>query len=347
MAVKWGVMGAGGIAYRRTIPEGIIRAKNAQLTAVLDVEEKRIKEIADEYKVKGYSNEETLLNDKEVVAIYVATPVHLHCQQVIQAARAGKHVLCEKAMALTVEDCQEMIDVCRENKVKLGLGFMMRFHAYHQKARELVREGALGKPVLGRAQLSCWYPDLEGAWRQDPELGGGGSLIDMGSHCIDLLEFIFDSRVKEVSCFTDTLVHSYPVEDSATVLLRFDNGAQGVVDSCFSIPDASSKNRLELYGTRGSLLAEGTVGQGEAGELTAYLEKEDKGYDAQQRRTSSREEKITPAPINMYQAEIEHFSQCLEENKEPAISGEEGLWSQKVIRACYQSSREKRVVTVK
>lgn len=344
MAVKWGVIGAGGIAYRRTIPEGIIKAKNAQLTAVIDVDEKRTQEIADEYKVKGYSSEEALLNDQEVAAVYVATPVHLHCQQVIQAARAGKHVLCEKAMALTIEDCQEMIDVCRENKVRLGLGFMMRFHAYHQKARELVREGALGKPVLGRAQLSCWYPDLEGAWRQDPELGGGGPLIDMGSHCIDLLEFIFDSRVKEVSCFADTLVHSYPVEDSAAVLLRFDNGAQGIVDSCFSIPDASSKNRLELYGTRGSLLAEGTVGQGEAGELTAYLEKEDKGYDAQQGRTLSREEKLASVPVNMYQAEIEHFSKCIQENKEPAISGEEGLWSQKVIRACYESSRTGRSI---
>ncbi len=346
MSIKWGVIGCGGIADRRTIPEGIIPAQNAELVAVMDADEEKAKGIGRKYKVRSYLKEEELLNDREVEAVYIATPVYLHSKQAALAARAGKHVLCEKSMALTVEECREMLSVCQENKVKLGLGFMMRFHAYHEKARELVREGSLGKLVLGRAQLSCWYPDIEGAWRQNPELCGGGSLIDMGSHCIDLLEFIFGSRVREVSCFTGTLVHGYPVEDSATVLLRFANGAQGVVDSCFSIPDVSSKNRLELYGTKGSILAEGTVGQGEAGEMTAYLEKGDKGYDARQARTSSTAEKLAPAPVNMYRAEIEHFSRCIQENKEPAISGEDGLWSQKVVLACYQSAREKRVVTV-
>ena len=323
--VRWGVMGAGGIADRRTIPEGIIRAKNAELTAVMDVNKEKAEEIAKKYGVGYYNEEEALLTDKEVEAVYIATPAYLHHRQTIMSAKSGKHILGEKPMALTEEECREMIDICQENKVRLGLGFMMRFHACHKKARELVREGALGKPLLGRAQLSCWYPDIKGAWRQDPQRGGGGSLIDMGNHCIDLLEFIFDSRVREVSCFTGTLTHSYPVEDSATVLLRFDNGAQGIVDSYFSIPDASSKNRLELYGTRGSILAEGTVGQGETGELTTYLEKEDKGYNARQARTLSTVEKFAPSPVNMYQAEIEHFSQCIQENKEPAISGEDGL----------------------
>jgi predicted dehydrogenase len=132
---------------------------------------------------------------------------------------------------------------------------MMRFHAHHLKAKEMVKDGLLGRIVLCRAQLSCWYPEIKGAWRQDMKLSGGGSLIDMGNHCIDLLEYILESRVKEVACFTDRLVQDYQVEDSATCILRFENGAQGIVDNFFNIPDNSSKNRLEIYGSKGSLLA--------------------------------------------------------------------------------------------
>jgi len=233
-----------------------------------------------------------------------------------------------------------MIDVCRENKVKLGVGLMMRYHVYHRKAKEMVGQGLLGRITFCRAQLSCWYPDVEGAWRQDPESGGGGSLIDMGSHCIDTLEIIIDSKVKEVSCFTDTLVHLYPVEDTSVVILKFNNGAQGVVDNCFSIPDASSKNRLEIYGTKGSILAEGTIGQSSGGRMWAYLEKETKGYDAgQKRETNSVQEEIKPVSVNVYQAEIEDFSRCVEEDLTPSVSGEDGLWSQKVMLACYESAR--------
>jgi predicted dehydrogenase len=170
------------------------------------------------------------------------------------------------------------------------------------------------------------------------------AVMDVGNHNIDLLEFILNSKAKEVSCFTDNLAHKYPVEDSVTVLARFQNGAQGVSDSFFSIPDASSKNILEVYGTKGSILARGTIGQAPGGEMTAYLEKEEKEYEAKQARVTSVEEKIEPVPVNTYQAEIEHFSDCIEKDLEPAISGEEGLWSQKVIFACYQSARSGQVV---
>jgi len=347
MSVRWGVIGCGGIAYRRTIPEGIIPAKNAELIAVMDVDEDKLKEVSQKYQVRAYSTEEELLNDKEIEAVYIATPVYLHAQQTILAARAGKHVLCEKALALTIKDCQNMINVCRKNKVKLGIGLMMRYHAYHCKAQEMVKKGLLGKIVFCRAQLSCWYPDIKGAWRQIPELGGGGSLIDMGSHGIDVLETIIGSKVKEVSCFIDTLAHHYPVEDTAVVILRFDNDALGVVDNCFSIPDASSQNRLEIYGTKGSILAEGTIGQSPGGQMWAYLEKETKGYDARQiREIISIRKEIKVVPVNMYQAEIEDFSRCIEEDLPPSVSGEDGLWNEKVILACYKSARTGKLVTV-
>ncbi len=344
MAVRWGVIGCGGIALRRTIPEGIMNAGNAELKAVMDVNAEIAKEAGDKFSAEVYTEEDALLEDKQVDAVYIATPVYLHPKQAVKAAEKGKHVFCEKPMAMTVEDCGKMIDACRENGVKLGIGFMMRFHAYHRKLRDMLKAGELGRVTLARAQLSCWYPDMEGAWRQSPELGGGGSLVDMGNHCIDALEYILDSRVAEVSCFAGTLVHKYPVEDTAVVMMKFANGAVGVVDSCFSIPDNSSKNRLEVYGSGGSVLAEGTLGQAPDGVMTAYLEGK-KEYDARQaRETAGGGQAINPEPVNTYRAEIEEFSGCILENTTPLISGDDGLWSQKVMLACYESAETGRSV---
>lgn len=344
--IKWGVIGACGIAKRRTIPEGIIPAKNAELAAIMDVDEKGVKELSQRFgAVKYYTKEDDLLKNPDIRAVYIATPVYLHAQQAIKAAKAGKHVFCEKQMAMTIDECEKMIEVCKKNKVKLSLGYLMRYNVYHRKIKEMLDKGSLGTPVMARAQLSCWYPEIPGAWRQDPAKGGGGSLIDMSTHCIDVLEMFF-GRTKEVSCFVENRAFKYPVEDTAIVTLKFENGAVGIVDNCFSIPDNSSKNRLEVYGTRGSVLAQGTIGQAPGGDVCAYLEKEGKGYEARQARTSSAEEKIALTPINTYQAEIEDFSSCIEEDREPTFTGEDGLWNQKVVLACYESAKKKEIIII-
>jgi predicted dehydrogenase len=203
----------------------------------------------------------------------------------------------------------------------------------------------LGKPVYGRAQLSCWYPPIEGAWRQNPQTGGGGSLMDMGSHCIDLLEMFF-GKVKSVSCFVNNSVHAYPSEDSAVVLLMFENGAMGTIDTFFCIPDNSSKNMLELYGSEGSIIAKGTIGQGESGEMVAYLEGDDTGYNAQQERKTSEGIVISPKPVNTYMAEIEEFNQAILENRTPKNNGHIGLRNQKTLAACYESARTGKVIEI-
>lgn len=344
--VKFGVIGCGGIADRRTIPEGIIPAEKAKLVAVMDVSEERAKEVARKYGVKKYYlNEEDLLKDREIDAVYIATPNYLHAKQAIAAANAGKHILCEKPLALTVKDCEDVIAACRKNNVKLQVGFMMRFHACHQKALQMIKQGLIGQPVMGRAQLTCWYPEIPGAWRQNPELGGGGALMDMGIHCIDLLRMFF-GEVVEVSAFTDTITFRYPVEDTSIVTLKFDNNAYGIVDNFFNIPDAAAQNRLEIYGTKGCILADGTIGQESTGKLKVYIEKEERGYDASQRRKTIGLREITPEPVNMYKAEIEHFIRCIQEDLEPMNSGFEALKNLKVVLAAYESSRTKRRVTL-
>ncbi len=337
MKIKWAVLGSAGIARRRTIPEGIAKASNAELTAVFDANLDANTKLAAQFGAVACASEAELLAT-DADAVYIATPAWLHCGQVLRAAAAGKHVFCEKPLGMTVAEGAQMLQASADAGVRLGTGFMMRYHAQHQAALRLVREGRLGTPVLGRAQLSCWYPPIAGAWRQNPEEGGGGSLMDLGGHCIDLLEMFF-GPARSVLCITGNLVQEYASEDTAVVLLEFASGAKGVVDCLFNVPDASSRNRLELYGSLGSILAEGTIGQGELGSMTAHLEDGAGEYAAQQERGADGGFSISPAPVNMYRAEVEAFSKALLEGAAPPISGEDGCWSQKVLAACYESAR--------
>jgi predicted dehydrogenase len=341
--VSWGVVGSGGIARRRTIPEGILPARNAELVAVYGTNAKTNAEVAKQFGATPVDSLANLLRE-EIDAVYIASPVKPHLEQVIACAKAGKHVLCEKPMGLDVAEVETMVRVCREAHVHLGVGFMMRFHAQHQAALKLIESGQLGKPVYARAQLSCWYPPAANSFRQDPALGGGGALVDLGSHCIDLLEMFF-GPIAKLSCFINNTIHKYASEDSATTMLSFENGASATVDTFFCIQDESSKNALELYGSQGSIIAKGTIGQGAEGQMTAYLSHNDSAYQAQQKRSASEGESISPTPINTYRAEIEAFGDVILEGKPNPISGELGLRNQRILAACYRSARSGRAVT--
>ena len=333
--VRWAVIGAGGIARRRTIPEGILSAPNAELVAVYDPVD--CTAIAKQFNTRACVSEQELLA-QEIDAVYIATPTHLHFEQFSRTVAEHRHVLCEKPLGLDVTEASQMVAIADAAGVKLATGLMMRFSSQHKAAVDLVRSGQLGKPSFGRAQLSCWYPPMTGAWRQDPELGGGGSLADMGSHCIDLLEMFF-GRTTKVMAMTGHLVHDYASEDTATAILSFADGAFGVVDCLFNVPDASCRNRLEIYGSQGSILAEGTIGQDPAGQMTLIAEQQAGGYDAPQQRGPSAGQAITPEPVNLYRAQIEAFSQAILTDTPPPVSGHDGAWNVRVLQACYESAR--------
>jgi predicted dehydrogenase len=286
-----------------------------------------------------------LLAISEVQAVYIASPNCHHTEQTIAASRAGKHVLVEKPMALTAADGQAMVDCCAAQGVKLMVGYMMRFHAHHQWLKAQMDAGALGQPVFGRAQLTCWYPDVPGAWRQDPVLGGGGAFIDMGTHCLDLLE-MFLGRVRRLSAFMGTLTHGYPVEDSATLLLEFESGAQGVVDASFNIPDEASQNVLEIRGTRGAVYADHTIGQDAGGHMMSYLLGAAGGYDADQVRTGSIAQTVSVTPVNCYRAEVEHFVDCIEQDYTPDTDGREGLRNLRLTLLAYEAACMGKVMLV-
>lgn len=346
MAVKWGVIGAGGIAERRTIPEGIVACPDAELVAVQDVAADRVQAVAQKFGVSGvYTSEYDLLGDSNVEAVYIATPTHLHYNQVMAAAAAGKHILCEKPLALELAECEKMVEECSARGVKLGVNFMMRFHACHALLKQMIEAGELGTLVMGRAELTCWYPPIPGAFRQDPQLGGGGSFIDMGNHCVDLLEQLF-GRVREVKCYTANLVQDYASEDTAVAMLQFESGAIGVVDALFDVPDTAARNALEVYGSKGSVYSFGTIGQASTGSLNVVVEKGDRGYDAGQARSADSKQVVEPPVVNQYEAHIEAFCEAIVNNTPPPVPGEAGIWSHKVIDACYESARTGKAVEV-
>ncbi|HID75139.1 MAG TPA: Gfo/Idh/MocA family oxidoreductase, partial [Planctomycetaceae bacterium] len=307
--VNFGVIGAGGIARRKTIP-GMLKANNCRLVAVMDPV--GVEEIAQQFRVPAaYGREADLLADPAVEAVYIASPVYCHARQIKMAAEAGKHILCEKPLTLRLSQAKEAVQACRRHGVFLQEGYMMKFHAAHVKIKELIDDGRLGKPVYLRAQLSCWYPKIEGAWRQERRKGGGGALMDMATHLYDLLEY-FAGPIRRIVALTGNLVQDYKPEDASTTLVEFKSGAHGTIDSFFCIPDEASRTRLEVYGSRGAVLSEGTVGQSKGGKLEGIFGLGEAGYDAAQDKDVARRfSRIPFKPVDPYTAECQYFADCI------------------------------------
>ena len=337
--IKWGVIGAGGIADRRTLP-GMMLAENAELIAVMEVNAEHTEKLRVKYNAKrGYTSYEELLADPEIEAVYIASPVVCHKDQAIAAAKAGKHILLEKPAALTIADGEEILKAAKDAGVLIASGFMMRYHGYHQKVKEMIAAGEIGQVVSARAQLTCWYPEIPGAWRQDKSKSGGGALMDMGVHCIDLIEYILGSKTVMTCGFNDTRTFSYNVDDSSNILIKLENGVAAYVDSHFNIPDEAAFCRMEFYGTKGSILCEGTIGQVEGGEVRAVIS-DAGGYNAAQDRSTSGSFKVEAKLGNMYQKEIESFGRSVADGTPLTVPLEDAIHVQKVALAAYAASEE-------
>jgi len=337
LKIKWGVIGCGGIAYRRTIP-GMMLSENSELVAVMDTNFEAAQKVKEEFGAKyAFATVEEVLALEEIDAVYIATPVFCHKAQAIAAADAKKHILLEKPMGLTVADSVEIAEYCKAKGVKLGVGLMMRFSAYHQKIKALIAEGAIGEIVSMRAQFTCWYPEIEGSWRQTKKYGGGGALMDLGVHCIDLLMYLSGMKVCGLNAICDTQTFKYEVDDSASLVMKMENGAHAYVDVNFNIPDDAAQARLEFYGTKGSIIADGTLAQEEVGTVKVTLS-DPAGYDAFQKRGELNSYMLEGASGNMYTKEIETLSDAIINNKTPLITAEQGIFVQKITEAAYEAS---------
>jgi predicted dehydrogenase len=337
--LKLGVIGAGGIARRRVLP-ALVNARNCEVVAVMNPS--NATGLAQEFGIaRAYSDHNALLKDRDVEAVYIASPVAFHHQQIIDAANKGKHVLCEKPLTLNVPEAEAAVAACRQNRVVLQEGYMMKFHGAHAAMKKMIDAGDIGRVVSMRAQLACWYPPMPGAWRQDPRIGGGGALMDMATHLIDLMEF-FAGPVERLTALTGRLVQNYESEDSSTILMRHKNGAQSVVEAFFCVPDVASRTRLEVYGSKGSIHTTGTIGQGADGVVEAVCGIPAGGYDAAQDKTGSGGfQRIDYPQVNTYTAQFEYFGDNVRLGRDPELNGgEHGLHILRLAKLAYVSARE-------
>jgi len=223
--LNWVVIGIGDITTRRVIP-GIQAESRSRLHGVVTRDPAK----AAHLEVKVWATLDEALTDSEVNAVYVATPVFLHAPQTIQSLRAGKHVLCEKPMAMNEAEARTMVRAAEESDKTFGVAYYRRCYPKVQRVKELIEQGAIGKPVFAELTNHMWF-DGSGSrsWLVDPAKAGGGPLFDVASHRIDVLNFMFGQPLR-VSAQLSNVVHHYAVEDNATVMIEYEGGLRGVVD---------------------------------------------------------------------------------------------------------------------
>ena len=344
--VKWGVIGCGGIADRRTIP-GMMEARNAELIAVMDSNIESAERVKEKFGAKyAFDKAEDLLALDEIEAVYIASPVFCHSEQVKMTAKAKKHILLEKPMGLDALEAEKIDEICKSEGVKLGVGLMMRFAGFHQKLRELISDGVLGEIVSARAQFTCWFPKMENNWRQQKHLSGGGALMDLGVHAIDLIRYITGLEVTEVAAMAGNQIFDYEVEDAGSVIMRLSNGATAYVDANFNVPDSASVSKFEIYGTKGSICLYNTLSQVDGGEIEMIISGDSAGYDAMQKRDDTKTEDVEVEFGNMYTREIEAFSDAIINDTEVLITAKDGIIAQKIVEGAYKSSTEGKFVKI-
>lgn len=264
----WGIVGCGWVASDYVIP-ALLESANGTLAAVCDLNPAALERWRSHAGLATASLDE-LLRAPTVEALYIATPNHTHRALVEAAARAGKHVLCEKPMATTSADARAMVDACRDAGVVYATAFDQRMHAAHRELAELVRGGALGTVTQARVHYACWLPPewCSDNWRIEAQRAGGGAIIDLAPHGLDLLEVLLDDEWAELVAFTQQVVHGYAVDDGAVLAGRFRSGALATLHVAYSCPDCYPRRTLELIGTRARALALNTMGQTPGGRLT-------------------------------------------------------------------------------
>ncbi len=244
--LNWIVIGIGDIAIRRVIPA--IQAEPRSCLYGL-VTRDPAKAVA--YNTRAWATLDEALADPAIDAVYVGTPVFLHAPQTIQSLRAGKHVLCEKPMAMNEAEARSMLQAAEKSGKTFGVAYYRRTYPKVQRAKELLAAGAIGKPVL--AELSChgWFDGTGSrSWLVDPAKAGGGPLFDIASHRIDVLNYLFGQPLK-VAGQLSNVVHHYAVEDNATVMIEYADGVRGVVDVRWH--SKVSRDECRIRGTEGEM----------------------------------------------------------------------------------------------
>jgi predicted dehydrogenase len=330
--IRYGVVGLGHIAQVAVLP-AFAHAENCQLAALVSDDPEKLEKLGRRYKVKArfsYQQFDECLGSGVVDAVYIALPNHLHREYAVRAARAGVHVLCEKPMAVTEDDCLAMIRAAEENGVKLMVAYRLHFEESNLKAIDLVQSGRLGDPRLFDSVFSMQVE--MGDIRLNPREQGGGPLYDIGIYCINAVRNLFGAEPMEVVAFSANNGESRfeQCEEITSAILRFPGRERLASFTCsFNGADVST---YRVVGTKGDLTMD------PAYEYAAEL-KQRLTIDGRTReRTFPKRDQFAPELIS--------FSECILTGAAPEPSGGEGLADVRVIRALYRSSDTGQPVTL-
>lgn len=341
MPLGWAIIST-GLHPDNKIAPAINAARDQELVAVYSRDRGRAETFAQKHGARAaYDSLDALLQDSRVEAVFIASPNSLHCRHTLQAAQAGKHVLAEKPMATTLEDAIAMVRGCREAGVKLASGYHLRTHPGHILARRLIAEGTLGRVALAQGQWGFGVRGQEGPpprlglreWWDDPEMiGGASTMMGTGVHVIDLLRFLLGQEVIEVSAITDGQTQQRPLEQLAAMSMRFDGGTIATVCCGRLLPD--SRNDFAVYGSHGRITGRATLWEAFQGRVEVVSE------------TVNRTEVYSAEYLGNFVAELEDFHQAIEEDRQPAATGLDGLRLVQVTLAMVQSARDGRTVKI-
>ncbi|HIA20239.1 MAG TPA: Gfo/Idh/MocA family oxidoreductase [Planctomycetaceae bacterium] len=318
MTIRWGILGCGDVARRR-VAAAIQQQSDSVLQAVCRRNEQKLQQFCDDFHVPdSYSDSQQLLTATNIDAVYIATPVYLHEPQTLLAAKARKHVLVEKPMAMSVAECESMIEVCQQNQVKLGVAYYRRFYPVVARMAEILSAGELGQPLSVTAVTATpfnFQPGEDGYWRVLREEGGGGALMDIGSHRIDLFQHLF-GPIGEVAGFISTLAADYQADDCTTLTMRFTSGVHAVLQCYFGA--TIDPDEFTILGTSGRL----SVTPLNQGRLIVES-------------SAGRREESLPPSNNFNDPLIDDFVAAIQQDREPLISGPAGCVTNQVMEAAY------------
>ncbi|MCY4436150.1 MAG: Gfo/Idh/MocA family oxidoreductase [Chloroflexi bacterium] len=327
--VGWGIIGCGDIANKAVAP-AVNEDPNSSLVAFASSSQERAEDFSTRHGAqRAYSDIEAFLADPEIDVVYAASRVYEHLPQTIASAAVGKHVLCEKPMALTDAECREMISACQQAGVNLAIAYYRRYYPKNIKIKELLASGAIGTPVLVRMVLTGNYdptPDDPKIWRVDPAKSAGGPIADVGSHRLDLLCHWFGDPVA-VAARNETLVHSYPADDADVLLIKMASGVQVTASFHWSI--GVGYDTIEIFGTEGALFSTPTD-----------------GANLVLKHAAGTEEFDLPNAENKHSPLVEDFSARVLAGEPPLYSGEDGAKATRIIETSFAASRAEKWVTI-
>lgn len=338
--VKVGIIGCGSIAKLRHLPEYKAN-KNVEIVAVCDIVAERAQEMAEEYGAVAFTDYKDVLKINDIDAISVCLPNYLHAPVSIAALNAGKHVLCEKPMATSEEEALAMIKAAKENDKKLMIAHNQRFNTSHQKAKEIIDGGKLGKiysfrTTFGHPGPEGWSIDGAGSWFFHKEKAFIGAMGDLGVHKADLMRYLL-GEFSEVGAFIETNAkQNTDVDDNAVCILRTENGLIGSLTASWAYVSGGD-NSTVIYGEKGILRLEADP---EYSLIEEYRDGSIVNHKLDKIQTNEEGGQTTSKVIN-------HFVDSILENKQPLICGEEGMKSLQIILAAIESQETKRIVSLK